>query len=450
MPEILTFFIFCLFKRHSDVIILERFLKITAQNNGRNGSVYMKLKERFLKYVSFDTQSKENADVIPSTEKQWEFARFLEKELLELGADNVRVSENCYVMAELPSNMGEKKVPVLGFIAHMDTSPDASGENVRPRVIENYDGGEIILDDEGKIKLDPAKFESLNTHIGEELIVTDGKTLLGADDKAGIAEIMTLVEYLIRHPEVPHGKICVCFTPDEEVGNGAEKFDVESFGADFAYTVDGGTLGEIEYENFNGADAAVYIKGKSIHPGSAKNKMLNAALIAAEYASMLPQSETPTHTEGYEGFYHLHQIKGTVAEAELRYIIRDHDREKFEKRKQFMHTAGDYLNKKYGENTVRVVTEDRYYNMREKIMPHMELISLAKKAMEEEGIAPNVVPIRGGTDGARLSFMGLPCPNLCTGGHNFHGPFEYCSVDSMDKTVKILIRLTKLFAEEMC
>lgn len=408
----------------------------------------MTLKERFLNYVSFDTRSCDTTDAIPSTEKQWALARFLEKELLDMGAKNVRVSEYCYVMAELPSNMGDKKVPALGFIAHMDTSPDASGENIKPRLVENYDGGIIVLNKERNIALDPKEFESLKTHIGETLIVTDGTTLLGADDKAGIAEIMTLAEHLLKHPEIPHGKICIGFTPDEEIGNGPEKFDVADFGAELAYTVDGGDLGEIEYENFNGANAGVFVKGRSIHPGCAKNKMINAALVAMEFASMLPQCEAPSHTEGYEGFYHLHKFFGTVEEAELQYIVRDHDREKFESRKRFVHTVGEYLNKKYGDGVVEVVTEDRYFNMREQILPHMELIELAKKAMEDEGIKPEIVPIRGGTDGARLSFMGLPCPNLWTGGHNFHGPFEYCSVDSMDKAAAFLVRLTELFARE--
>jgi len=408
----------------------------------------MTLKERFLNYVSFDTQSCDTADTVPSTEKQWALARFLEKELLDMGAENVRVSEYCYVMAELPSNLGDKKIPALGFIAHMDTSPDTSGANIKPRLIENYDGGVIVLNKEKNMALDPKEFASLKTHIGETLIVTDGTTLLGSDDKAGIAEIMTLAEHLLKHPEIPHGKICIGFTPDEEIGNGPEKFDVAGFGAEFAYTVDGGDLGEIEYENFNGANAGVFVQGKSIHPGEAKNKMINAALVALEFASMLPQAETPSHTEGYEGFYHLHKMSGTVDEAELQYIIRDHDREKFESRKRFVHTVGAYLNEKYGDGTVEVVTQDRYFNMREQILPHMELVDLAVKAMEAEGIKPEIVPIRGGTDGARLSFMGLPCPNLCTGGHNFHGPFEYCSVDSMDKTASFLVRLTEQFARK--
>lgn len=409
----------------------------------------MTLKERFLNYVSFDTQSSEEAETIPSTEKQWALAHMLERELLTMGAENVRLSEFGYVMASLPSNMGAKKVPALGFIAHMDTSPDASGENIKPRIIENYDGGIIVLNKQKGIVLDPNEFASLKTHIGETIIVTDGTTLLGADDKAGIAEIMTLVEHLVKHPEIPHGKICIGFTPDEEIGNGAEKFDVAGFGADFAYTVDGGDLGEIEYENFNGANAGVFIQGKSIHPGSAKNKMINASLVAIEFAAMLPQFETPSHTEGYEGFYHLHRMSGSVEEAELQYIIRDHDKEKFESKKHFVRSVGEYLNSKYGENVVQVAVEDKYLNMCEQILPHMQLIELAEKAMKAEKIVPLIVPIRGGTDGARLSYMGLPCPNLCTGGHNFHGPFEYCSVDSMEKIAAFLIRLVSMFALEM-
>ncbi len=409
----------------------------------------MTLKERFLNYVSYDTQSSEDSETTPSTDKQWTLARLLEKELLELGAENVRLSEYGYVMAELPSNMGEVKVPALGFIAHMDTSPDAPSENIKPRIIENYDGSVIVLNEKKNLRLAPEEFESLKKHIGETLIVTDGTTLLGADDKAGVAEIMMLVEYLATHPETPHGKICIGFTPDEEIGKGADRFDVSGFGADFAYTVDGGDLGEIEYENFNGANAGVFVQGKSIHPGSAKNKMINASLVAAEFASLLPQHETPSHTEDYEGFYHLHFISGTVEEAELQYLIRDHDREKFEDRKRFIRSVGDFINNKYGENTVQVVIHDQYFNMREQILPHMELIDIAKKAMEAEGVTPEIVPIRGGTDGARLSYMGLPCPNLCTGGQNFHGPYEYCSLDSMEKISKVLVRLTEMFAKEM-
>lgn len=408
----------------------------------------MTVKERFLKYVSIDTQSKEDAGVQPSTDKQWNLARLLEKELKELNASNVRVSENAYVMAELPSNLGDKAVPALGFIAHMDTSPDASGKNIKPHIIENYDGKTIFLNEKTGSALDPEEFESLKNHIGHELIVTDGTTLLGADDKAGVAEIMSLVQHLQSHSEIPHGKLCIAFTPDEEVGEGAEGFDVEDFGAAFAYTVDGGELGEIEYENFNGCNAGVFVQGKSIHPGSAKNKMINAALVANEFAAMLPETETPEHTEGYEGFYHLHNMTGSVESAELHYIIRDHDREKFESRKEFMGLTAFFLNKKYGEGTVRLIIEDKYFNMSEKIIPHMELINFAEEAMSSVDITPMVVPIRGGTDGARLSFMGLPCPNLCTGGVNFHGPYEYCSVNNMERIVEMLIKLVEVYTEE--
>ena len=406
----------------------------------------MTVKERFLNYIAINTQSAEGAETMPSTENQWILARRLADELKALGAENVRISEYGYVMAELSATV-EGDIPVLGFIAHMDTAPDASGENINPRAIPDYDGSVITLNEELGLFLDPAEFPSLKTHIGEELIVTDGTTLLGADDKAGVAEIMCLAEFLLSHPEMPHGKICIAFTPDEEIGNGTDKFDVADFGADFAYTVDGGDLGEIEYENFNGCNASVYFKGRSIHPGSAKNKMINACLIATEFASMLPDYETPMHTEGYEGFYHLHDMEGSIEEAELHYIIRDHDMEKFEERKKTMGLVAFYINKKYGDGTAKLYIEDRYFNMKEKILPHKELIEYAGIAMCEAYVEPLVVPIRGGTDGARLSYMGLPCPNLCTGGHNFHGPFEYCSVNSMEKVVEILINLVEQFTK---
>lgn len=408
----------------------------------------MSVTERFLRYVAFDTQSSEISNTTPSTEKQWELAKTLANELKEMGAQNVRLSKYCYVMAELPSNINDRNVPALGLIAHMDTSPDAPGCGVNPQIVEKYGGGVIVLSEEKGIKLDPAQFESLKTHIGEDLIVTDGITLLGADDKAGIAEIMTTVDYFLKNPNVPHGKICIAFTPDEEIGNGPERFDVSDFGADFAYTVDGGAIGEIEYENFNGANAGVFIKGKSIHPGEAKNKMINASLVAMEFAGLLPAWETPSHTEGYEGFYHIHNMSGSVEQAELHYLIRDHDRNNFERRKALMKSVGNYLNYKYGEDIVEVVIDDRYYNMRDMILPHMELIELAEKAMRASGIEPKVVPIRGGTDGARLSYMGLPCPNLCTGGHNFHGQYEYCSVQSLQRITVFLIKLVQMFAEE--
>lgn len=405
----------------------------------------MSVTERFLRYVSVDTQSHEDADTFPSTEGQRKLAQMLAQELTDMGADNVRVDENCYVMAELASNLPGAGTPALGLIAHMDTSPDAPGKNVHPQIVEKYDGGVILLNGEKDIKLDPAQFGSLKSHVGEDLIVTDGTTLLGADDKAGIAEIMTMADYFLKNPNVPHGKVCIAFTPDEETGSGADFFDVAAFGADFAYTVDGGGLGQIEYENFNGANAGVFISGRNIHPGEAKNKMLNAILVGMELVSMLPPDETPEHTEGYEGFYHLHNMSGNVESAQLNYIIRDLDRNSFERRKAFLRSVGNFLNYKYGEGTVDIIIEDRYYNMCEKILPHMELIDYAKEAMLASGIEPEVVPIRGGTDGARLSYMGLPCPNLCTGGHNFHGPYEYCSVQSLEHVTVFLIKLVQMF-----
>ena len=406
----------------------------------------MRVEERFLNYVRINTQSADDCEAIPSTKGQWDLAAVLRDELVSLGVSNVHVSEHCYVTGFLPSNLPQgRTAPALGLIAHMDTATETSGENVNPRVIKNYDGGVIVLNEALGITLDPAVFESLSAHVGEDLIVTDGTTLLGADDKAGVSEIMTLVEYLQTHPEVPHGKLCIAFTPDEEVGNGPTKFDVAGFGADLAYTVDGGGLGELEYENFNAASAFIEVEGNVIHPGAAKGKMRNAALIAAQYQSMLPVQETPAHTEGYEGFFHLHHMEGDVSHATLEYLIRDHDRESFERRKALLSTLADKLNAEYGAQLVTVKTKDTYYNMKEQILPHMELIELAKTAMEETGITPNVVPIRGGTDGARLSFMGLPCPNLCTGGYNFHGPYEYCSIQSMEKIVSFLLCLVQKF-----
>ena len=408
----------------------------------------MTLKDRFLKYVSYNTQSRENADSVPSTEGQWALAGELERELRDLGAQDVRLDKHCIVTGTLPANCENKSAPALGLIAHMDTSPDAPGENVKPRIVENYDGGVIVLNARSGMALDPARFPLLKRHIGETLVTTDGTTLLGADDKAGVAEIMQLVEYFHKHPEAKHSRLCIAFTPDEEVGGGEEAFDPAAFGADFAYTLDGDESNEIQFENFNAANAGVFITGKSIHPGSAKNVMVNAALIAAEFASLLPQAETPAHTENYEGFYHLHKLCGSVEEAELQYIIRDHDKENFLHRKQTMHDIGDFLNKKYGEGTVEVVLKDSYFNMREMIEPHPELVALAQQAMREAGVKPEIVPIRGGTDGAKLSFRGLPCPNLGTGGGNYHGPYEFCSLTAMEKTVEVLVRLTALFAAQ--
>lgn len=408
----------------------------------------MTIKDRFLKYVSYNTQSRENAQSVPSTEGQWTFARELERELRDLGAQSVRLDEHCIVTAVLPANCENKNAPALGLIAHMDTSPDAAGKNIRPQIVEHYDGGAIVLNARSGMTLDPARFPVLRRHIGETLVTTDGNTLLGADDKAGITEIMQLVEYFHTHPETKHGKLCIAFTPDEEVGGGEEAFDPAAFGADFAYTLDGDENNEIQFENFNAANAGVFISGRGIHPGSAKNIMLNAALIAAEFVSLLPQAETPAHTEGYEGFYHLHKLSASVEEAELQYIIRDHDKENFLRRKRFMRDVGDFLNKKYGEGTVAVILKDSYFNMREKIEAHPELIERAQEAMRKAGIIPAIVPIRGGTDGAKLSFRGLPCPNLGTGGGNYHGPYEFCSLTAMERTVEMLVHLTALFAAQ--
>lgn len=408
----------------------------------------MTIKDRFLKYVSYNTQSRENAQSVPSTEGQWTFARELERELRDLGAQSVRLDEHCIVTAVLPANCENKSAPALGLIAHMDTSPDAAGKNIRPQIVEHYDGGAIVLNARSGMTLDPARFPVLRRHIGETLVTTDGNTLLGADDKAGIAEIMQLVEYFHTHLETRHGKLCIAFTPDEEVGGGEEAFDPAAFGADFAYTLDGDENNEIQFENFNAANAGVFISGRGIHPGSAKNIMLNAALIAAEFVSLLPQAETPAHTEGYEGFYHLHKLSASVEEAELQYIIRDHDKENFLRRKQFMRDVGDFLNKKYGEGTVAVILKDSYFNMREKIEAHPELIERAQEAMRKAGMIPAIVPIRGGTDGAKLSFRGLPCPNLGTGGGNYHGPYEFCSLTAMERTVEMLVHLTALFAAQ--
>lgn len=401
-----------------------------------------KVVEKFLNYVKIDTQSDENSLSFPSTEKQHNLAKLLVKELEEMGAEEITYDrEHCYVYASVPATKGLEDKPVLGFISHMDTSPAVTGENVKPRMIENYDGGDILLNEEKNIIMKAEDFPELSEYAGKRLIVTDGTTLLGADDKAGAAEIMAMAEHLLSHKEIPHGKIRVGFTPDEEVGEGADYFDVKLFGADYAYTVDGGKLGELEYENFNAAGARVTFNGRSVHPGDAKNKMVNALLLAMEFQNMLPVFDNPMYTEEYEGFYHLDALKGSVEEASSEYIIRDHSREKFEEKKKFFLRIGSYMNEKYGEGTVVIDMKDSYYNMKEIIEQHMHLIENAKAAMEENDVCPLVVPIRGGTDGARLSFMGLPCPNLCTGGHNFHGRFEYICVESMEKIVDILLTL---------
>ena len=396
--------------------------------------------DRFLRYVSYDTQSKEEEEAIPSTSSQLALAKLLRDELAQMGAAQVRMDEHGYVYAKILSNTS-RSVPALGFIAHMDTSPALSGRDVKPQLVKNYDGGDICLNQEHGIVLSPADFPELLEYKGQTLVTTDGTTLLGADDKAGAAEIMSMAAWLLAHPEKEHGDICIAFTPDEEVGRGADLFDVDGFGAAGAYTVDGGALGELEYENFNAASARLTIQGSSIHPGSAKGRMKNAILIGMEFQSLLPTFENPMYTEGYEGFYHLDHMEGNVEQAVLEYIIRDHDREKFEKKKVFFQQAADFLNQKYGENTVQPVIRDSYYNMREVIEPHFYLVERAKAAMEELGITPRIAPIRGGTDGARLSYMGLPCPNLCAGGHNAHGKYEYVSVESMERIVELLVRL---------
>ena len=401
-----------------------------------------KVIEKFLNYVKIDTQSDENSTACPTTAKQHNLAKLLVKELEEMGAEDITYdTEHCYVYASIPASEGCDGRPVLGFIAHMDTAPAVTGENVKPRIIENYDGKDIVLNEEKNIVMKVSDFPELVEYTGKRLIVTDGTTLLGADDKAGVAEIMTMAEQLLLSRDIPHGKIRIGFTPDEEVGAGADHFDVKLFGADYAYTVDGGKLGELEYENFNAAGATVTFHGRSVHPGDAKNKMVNALLLAMEFQNMLPVFENPMYTEKYEGFYHLDLLSGSVEKAQAEYIIRDHDKDKFKQKKETFLKIGDYLNEKYGKDTVLIEMKDSYYNMREIIEQHMQLIENAKAAMEETGVNPIVVPIRGGTDGARLSYMGLPCPNLCTGGHNFHGRFEYICADSMEKIVEILLKL---------
>ena len=402
--------------------------------------------ERFLKYVTFDTQSDESTGVTPSTPKQMVFAQYLKTELEELGLKDISLDENGYLFATLPSNVNHE-VPVVGFIAHMDTSPDMSGENVKPRIVEKYDGKDIPLCAEENIILSPANFPELLDHVGEDLIVTDGHTLLGADDKAGIAEIVGAVAYLIAHPEIKHGDIRIGFNPDEEIGLGAHKFDVEKFGAKWAYTMDGGEVGELEFENFNAAAAKIRVKGRNVHPGYAKNKMINSLLVANEYASLLPANETPGTTEGYEGFYHHIGMEGEVENKVISFIVRDHDREKFEARKQALLNYAAQLNEKYGEGTVTVELKDQYYNMRQQVEPLMHIIDIAFAAMQEAGVTPKVKAIRGGTDGAQLSFKGLPCPNLGTGGHAFHGVFEHITVEGMDKAVLIVKDIIRQFAE---
>ncbi len=404
------------------------------------------VQDRFLEYIQYDTQSIPDCECIPSTEKQKLLGARLVNEMLSMGMENAHMDGKGYVYGYLSATPGYEQAPVLGLIAHMDTSPDLSGKNVKARVVTNYHGEDITLNREQDIVLKVSDFPQITKYEGEDLIVTDGTTLLGADDKAGIAEIMTAMEQLLKSGR-PHGKICVGFTPDEEIGRGADFFDIKNFGADFAYTVDGGEAGEIEFENFNAASAKITIRGVNIHPGMAKDKMINSLLIAMEVQSLLPEMETPAHTEGYEGFCHLNKMEGTVERTHMHYILRDHNMDKLEQKKERMLQIASKLNEKYGRGTVTLELQDSYYNMKEKILPHYHLVENACTAIQSVGLKPKVIPIRGGTDGARLSFMGLPCPNLGTGGHNAHGKFEYISVNSMEKTVSILLKILDLYSK---
>ena len=406
----------------------------------------MNLIDRFLQYVKFDTQSDELTNMTPSTPGQMEFAVYLEKELQKLGLTEISLDENGYLMASLPSNIDDREVPTVGFIAHLDTSPDMSGRHVSPRIVQNYDGKDITLNADENIVLSPDEFPELLNYIGQDLIVTDGMTLLGADDKAGVAEIITAVDYLKRHPEIKHGKIRIAFNPDEEIGLGAHKFDVKRFAADWAYTMDGGEIGELEFENFNAAVAKVTFKGRNVHPGYAKHKMINSMRIANQFVIMLPRWETPEHTEDYEGFYHLVGMEGSVEQTVLTYIIRDHDRDRFERRKKELEHLARKINNEFpGCCTIEI--KDQYYNMREKIEPVMHIIDIAEEAMREVGVTPKVVPIRGGTDGAQLSFKGLPCPNIFAGGLNFHGRYEFVPIPSMEKARDVIVEIARLVAE---
>ena len=404
-----------------------------------------KILDRFLRYVAVDTQSDENSESQPSTAKQLNLLKMLCEELKQMGVD-ASLDEFGYVMAKIPSNI-DKAVPAVGFIAHVDTAPDASGKDVKPQIIPNYDGGAIDLKGVPGLQLKPEEFPELRHYKGQTLVTTDGTTLLGADDKAGVAEIMDAVQYIVSHPEFRHGPLCIGFTPDEEIGRGVVKFDVKRFGADYAYTMDGGEVGELEFENFNAASARIHIQGCNVHPGYAKGKMKNAILIGQEFNAQLPALARPEHTEGYEGFFHLISFKGSVEEADFAYIIRDHDRARFEARKEMMAKVAAFVNAKYGEGTADLVMKDQYYNMREQVEPHYHIIDKAVKAMEMAGVKPKIQPIRGGTDGANLSFKGLPCPNLFAGGLNFHGKMEFVPVESMEKAAQVILNLVGLYAE---
>ena len=402
---------------------------------------------RFIGYVTVDTESDPESDTTPSTAKQWDLANALVEELKAIGMSDVTIDKNAYIMATLPSNV-EHKVPTIGFISHFDTTPDFTGANVKPQIIENYDGKDIILNEAENIVLSPDYFDDLLLYKGQTLITTDGTTLLGADDKAGITEIVSAMEYLIANPRIKHGTIKVGFTPDEEIGRGAHKFDVEKFGADWAYTMDGSQIGELEYENFNAAGAKVRVKGKIVHPGYSKGKMVNSMYIATEFINSLPRLETPEHTEGYEGFFHLYSINGEVEDTVLQYIIRDHDRGHFEARKEVMQKLTNELNAQYGREVIEIEIEDQYYNMKEKVEPFMHIVDIAEEAMKQLGITPLIKAIRGGTDGSQLSYMGLPCPNIFAGGHNFHGRYEYVPVESMIKATEVICKICELTAKK--
>ena len=403
--------------------------------------------DRFISYVTIDTESDPNSDTTPSTKKQWDLANKLVEDLKTIGMHDVNIDDNAYIMATLPSNVNHE-VPTIGFISHFDTSPDFTAANVTPQIIENYNGKDIILSTEENIVLSPSYFEDLLLYKGQTLITTDGTTLLGADDKAGICEIISAMEYLIKHPEIKHGKIRIGFTPDEEIGRGAHKFDVDKFGADWAYTMDGSQVGELEYENFNAAGAKVKVNGKIVHPGYAKGKMVNSMHYATEFINALPNRETPELTEGYEGFFHLHSIEGKVEETKLQYIIRDHDRDKFEARKLLVQKIADDMNEKYGKPVIELEIKDQYYNMKEKVEPVMHIVDIAEEAMKQLNIKPLIKPIRGGTDGSQLSYMGLPCPNIFAGGHNFHGRYEYVPVESMIKATEVICKIAELTQEK--
>ncbi len=403
--------------------------------------------DRFISYVTIDTQSDPDSNKTPSTEKQWDLANRLAVELKKIGMEEVEIDENAYIMATLPSNVAHK-VPVIGFISHFDTSPDFTGTNVKPQIIEDYDGNDIILNKEQDIILSPDYFEDLLQYKGQTLITTDGTTLLGADDKAGITEIVSAMEYLINNPQIPHGKIRVGFTPDEEIGRGAHKFDVKKFGAEWAYTMDGSQIGELEYENFNAASAVVKIKGKIVHPGYAKDKMINSMYIAQDFINSLPRLETPEHTEDRQGFFHLTDIDGDVEETTLKYIIRDHDKDHFEARKQMISNLAQEINSQHEREVISIEIKDQYFNMREKVEPVMHIVDLAEEAMMQLNITPLIKPIRGGTDGSQLSFMGLPCPNIFAGGHNFHGRYEYVPVESMQRATEVIIKIAELTSEK--